>query len=91
MKIEQLTERGNVLLTNELNLHAYLKLEGENEWLEISFRDENYPALNVSTVTATDEELAGHINNEFGGWQVRKCQVGGVQITEEGYVKEKDD
>jgi len=87
--IESLCERGNTLLVNECDLAAWLKLPEENTWLEINYREANYPALNVTTIVATEAKLADHINQNFTGWFVRKCNISGVELDGE-YIKEKE-
>lgn len=83
-------ERGNILITHEeeFYLNAWLRLDGKDQWLQVSYRSDNYPALNVSTVTVTEEELAAHIRKEFGGglWYVRKMNIKGVQIDDHNHV-----
>jgi hypothetical protein len=91
------TERGNILLAHneEPWINAWIRLQGELH-LSISYRNCNYPALHVSTVTVTDSELADHINREFGGglWTARKMSINGVYIGEDNIVignEETDD
>lgn len=88
------TERGNILLAHdeEFWLNAWLRLPGENQWLQISYRRENYPALHVATVTITDENLAAHIRKEFGGglWYARKLNIEGVTV-EDGHIVGDDE
>ena len=57
------TERGNILLVHneEKWINSWIRLPEPHRWLQISFRDCNYPALNVSTIEVTDEALAAHI------------------------------
>jgi hypothetical protein len=77
-------ERGNILLAHdeEFWLNAWIRLPGKDEWLQISYRRENYPALEVSTITVTDEALATHIRKAFGGglWHARKLNIDGVEV-----------
>ena len=88
-------ERGNILITHEeeFYLNAWVRLDGKDQWLQVSYRSDNYPALNVSTVTVTEEELAAHIRKEFGGglWHVRKMNIKGVQIDDHNHVIGDDD
>lgn len=83
------TERGNILLTHdeEFYLNSYTRL-GDNRWLEVSFRSDNYPAYNVQTINVTDAELSAHITREFGGglWYARKMNLDGVKIDESNHV-----
>ena len=90
MKIDwSACERGNVLLetSDGSDFQAYLRGDEENEWLEISYREENYPSLNVALRSMTDEELAEHITLTFVGWYARKMNLAGVECDEEGYVE----
>jgi hypothetical protein len=83
-------ERGNTLLeTGEGNMVAWLDLEG-NHRLQVSWCPDNYPALNVSVIELTDEQLAAHINDKCGGWLIRKCNIDGVN-DENGSVAGKDE
>lgn len=76
MGANTLTERGGVLLTNdEGDFHAYLTITGTDEWREISWRQDNYPALHTSVITATQEELTAHIQANFVGWIARKMNL----------------
>lgn len=89
------TERGNILLANDEEnwLNAWIRLPGENRWLQIAYRQENYPALDVSTVTITDEALAAHINKEFnsGGWTARKLNIEGVKVEDNHIVGDDEE
>jgi len=80
------TERGNVWLDNDNQHIAWLRLPGENQWLEISISPDNYPGLNVNTRTLTDDELTAHIHKNCGDWYVRKCNLDGVKFDEGGQV-----
>lgn len=73
------TERGNIWLANyEESDHAiYIRLAG-NLRLEIMISTENYPGLNVSTLVATDRQLAAHIKKKFAGWTIRKLNLKGI-------------
>jgi len=58
MGANSLTERGGVLLTNNNGgFQAYLTIPGTDDWTDISWRPENYPALRVSEITSTEEEF----------------------------------
>jgi len=79
---EPRSERGGILLVHneEHWLNAWLRLS-PSEWLEISFRDCNYPALHVAiTQVANDADLAMHIRRNFADdlWHVNKCCLDGV-------------
>lgn len=85
-------ERGNVYLTSNENLNhiAWFRLQrydsgdfaGKSVWLQVSVVPENYPSVNVSTIFATDVELAEHINTECEGFIVRKINLAGVHLIE---------
>ena len=81
-------ERGNVFLQVQegADFQAYLRGEEENEWLEVSYREENYPALNVAVLSITDEDLAEHISLHFVGWYARKANLDGLNV-ENGFVQ----
>jgi len=80
-----LCERGNTLLTDYENMVAWLDLEGDTR-LEVAYNPGNYPALNVQTITITDEDLAKHINENLQYWLVCKCHIDGVNIDANGEV-----
>lgn len=75
-----LSERGNTLLTNDDSFMAWMKLE-PNLWLQVSWFPENYPALNIHSFEATEQEVAKMIQT-FSGWMVRKINVDGVKIND---------
>jgi hypothetical protein len=87
------SERGNILLAHdeEFYLNAWIRLP-DSQWLQIAYRNDNYPALEVSTITSTDEALAAHINKEFGGglWSVRKLNIDGVNVKDNHIVGDDD-
>lgn len=61
------TERGNVMLSShELysQFNAWIALY-EDVWLEISYRPENYPALLVSLVRISEDELFDHLVESY--------------------------
>ena len=82
-------ERGNILLSHDEEpwMNAWLRLLGD-KWLQISYRPCNYPALDVSTVNISDEDLAEHIRTEFEGglWYASKMNIEGVELDEYGKV-----
>ncbi len=86
------TEKGNTLLVHidENWMSAWIRLEQEGElsnWLQISLRSCNYPALNVSTVIMSDRQLAKHIRRTFGPeWIVKK-----MNLSVEGVVDQVGD
>ena len=87
-----LTERGGTLLSGEVGFNAWLPLgdfPGCTEWLEITWRPENYPSLNVQTVKTTEAKLARHINAKMGGFTVLKRNLCGLDI-EDGRIIETE-
>lgn len=88
-------ERGNILLAHdeEFYLNAWIRLPGKDQWLQIAYRHDNYPALEVSTIAIADETLAAHINKEFGGglWSVRKLNIEGVKVSLDNHIIGDDD
>jgi rhodanese-related sulfurtransferase len=89
MGANALTERGGVLIVNgEGDFNAWLTVPGTNEWREISWRQDNYPALHTADVTVTPEELAAHIQRNFAGWTVRKMNLPGLEIDVDGDILE---
>lgn len=75
------TERGGVLLTtDDGGFQAYLTIEGTDEWMEISWRPDNYPALHTTTLTATKKQLAEHIRKNYVGWTARKMNLPDVPL-----------
>lgn len=81
-------ERGNTWLTAEGDHYALIEL-APNRHLEISMRLANYPGLNVTVVDADEATLAAHIRQHFAGWDVRKCHVPGVEISDDQIVGEE--
>jgi len=83
------TERGNILLMNEIDggINAWLRIDAHH-WIEMSWRAENYPSLNIGVVHISERELARHINTTFndGDWFVRKMNLEGVIVDEENHV-----
>ena len=73
------TERGNILLDDsEGGFNAWMRLPGDNLWLETTYRPSNYPSVNVGVIEATDKKLAAHINAECKGMRICKCNIEGV-------------
>lgn len=83
-------ECGNVWLTNgEGDHYALIDLEG-NVRLEVSINQANYPGLHVAIIDANDAKCAAHIQDRFGGWHVRKCNIPGVEV-EDGMIVSSDE
>jgi hypothetical protein len=87
MGANSLTERGGVLLVNDAGgFQAYQTIPGTNEWKDISWHPENYPALRVTDLTATKEELTAHIQQHFIGWTARKMNLTKVALDDNAEV-----
>lgn len=84
-------ERGNALFNSQDSgdFTAYLQ-KPDKVWLEIDYRQGNYPALNVAELEITEQELANHINTRLGGWYAAKCNIEGVKLDESNQVEELD-
>lgn len=73
-------EKGNVLLvcSYDDSWNAWLRIGGLDSEvrLEISWRPENYPSLNLCLVQCSDENLYQHLVSKFSGdWIVRKLNL----------------
>jgi len=83
------TERGNILLVHDEEkwINSWTRLPN-GRWIQVSFRDCNYPAYNISTIKATEEELAAHIRKDFGGgcWTANKMNIDGVPTSKDNHV-----
>ncbi len=74
-------EKGNVLLvsSHEDSWNAWLRLGGLDSdlRLEISWRPDNYPSLNLCLIQCSDEKLYQHLVDKFNhDWIVRKLNLG---------------
>jgi hypothetical protein len=81
-----MTERSGTLLLCEGEFNAWLPIgdfPGCTEWLEISWRPENWPSLNVQTVKTTEAELAKHINANMGGFLIISKNLCGLNTVED--------
>ena len=75
-----LCERANTLLVNDGgDMVAWLTLDGDTR-VEVAWNPDNYPALNVTFKTLTDDQLVEHINTNLKGWSVRKGNLDGLKI-----------
>ena len=84
---ETLNERGGTLLVDEEgNMVAWLPVG--DKFLEITYNEDNYPALNVGPAGGTADEIVAHINKNLGGWYVRKCNLEGINMTNDNEVIE---
>lgn len=89
------TERCNVLLTGteEFRLNAWIRLRDDVR-LEITYRPENYPSLELRVVTVSDKKLAEHIQKTCVGMLVRKLNPDiypNIRRDEDGRIVEPDD
>lgn len=80
------SEKGNVWLVDESGAHnAWIRLDHEGTWLEISIRCENYPGLTVAVIdNLTDAELLEHILRECKGMYIRKLCLDGAEHYKDG-------
>jgi hypothetical protein len=82
-----LCERGgNLFSLDEGDFNAWLPMDGG--YLEVSWRQGNYPCLNTAFVTSSPEELAQHINEKLPGAYAQKCNLKGVNIGADGRVRD---
>jgi len=85
-----MNERGGVLVTNDNgDFNAWLTTGIVGNWCEISWRQENYPALNVQVIEIAPKDLAEHIQKHFVGWTARKMNVPGVLLDMSGEIIKK--
>lgn len=69
-------EKGNfAFVTESLQKTSVIKKICKSIYLEVSFRAQDYPAFNVSLLQGSEDEFKNHIAQEFGGWEVHKCQL----------------
>ena len=82
-------ERGNILLIHDEEnwMNGWMRL-APKLWLQVSYRPCNYPALNISAASVSDEELAAHITKEFGNglWFASKLNLDGVELSSDGHI-----
>ena len=78
------SERGNTWLANDGGDHAAWIRLNDKQFLEITITPDNYPGLQVSIKETSEKKLVRHINKNLKGWFVRKCNVTGVKIDENG-------
>jgi hypothetical protein len=75
-----LCERANTLLVNDGgDMVAWLTIDGDTR-VEVTWNPDNYPALNVTFTTLTEDQLVEHINTNLKGWSVRKSNLDGLKI-----------
>ena len=84
-------DRGNVLLSGVDGdvFNAYLRLPGGG-FLEITYRPENYPKVNVAALDITEEYLARHINKRCRGMFADKANVEGLDLNEAGFIRDSE-
>jgi hypothetical protein len=84
-------ERGQVLLqADDGDFNSYINLPGGG-YLEITYRQGNYPCLNVAAIDISAEELAKHINEKCQGMHARKANLGGLNLNGDGYIRDPDE
>ncbi len=87
-----MNERGGVLIcSGDGDFSAWLRQGDSNNWREVSWRQGNYPALNVQDVEISPTDLAAHIQKNFGGWVARKMNLPGVLLDREGEILPKEE
>lgn len=77
---EGINERGNLSFRNEEGSAVLFAYVDDGVWLQAAFTPVNYPAWEVSTFSAVDEDLIEHIHENLDGWYVDKCNLDGVNI-----------
>lgn len=79
----RVNELGNTWLTDELNHVIWIDIPNTKQRLEIAITPDNYPGLSIALLEpekSTDQHLANHIHQHCNGWNVRKCNIDGVNI-----------
>jgi hypothetical protein len=85
-------ERGGVLVCNgDGDFNAWLRQGDSSNWREISWRQGNYPALNVQDVEISPTDLATHIQKNFVGWVARKMNLPGMLLDNGGEILPKEE
>ena len=74
------SECGNTWLVDGFRQY-FLSNLGEDNWLEITINPENYPGFMVHVITGTEEKMVAHIQKEWIGAFVRKCNLDGVCVS----------
>ena len=85
------TEQGNTWLFSEDSSKHIIWIEGEERgdkktYLEISIVMDNDPGLHVGVIESTEAALRNHIHKKCDGWYVRRCNIDGVNVTEDNMV-----
>jgi phage-related protein len=81
-----LNDRGNTLLVRNESMVGWLEVK-RNVYLEVAWNPDNYPALNVTMIERTPEEIVEHINKNLTGWFVRKANFNGIRRDVNGIVE----
>jgi hypothetical protein len=85
-------ERGGVLVcSGDGDFSAWLRQGDSSNWREVSWRQGNYPALNVQDVEISPTDLAAHIQKNFVGWVARKMNLPGVLLDRSGEILPKEE
>ena len=85
-------ERGNVLLTSDDSdgvFNAFFRLPGGG-YLDISYRNRNYPALYVTALDVSEAELAECINHNCRGMRAVKANLNGLDLDESGCIRDPE-
>jgi hypothetical protein len=88
------TERGNVALSGvdfDVNCEVLWVIDDGKAVLEVTFNSGNYPAWQITSCNITSEDLAKHINKNLQGWYVRKGNIDGLNIDDDGTITEDED
>lgn len=86
---DSMSERGNNLfVTNESSKLAFFSKVSDTQYFQFAYTPCNYPTIESNIIDLTDAELTEHINSNFVGWHVSKCNVEGIKIDNEGCVAE---
>jgi hypothetical protein len=80
-----------LICSGDGDFSAWLRQGDSNNWREVSWRQGNYPALNVQDVEISPTDLAAHIQKNFGGWVARKMNLPGVLLDREGEILPKEE
>lgn len=85
--MNSINERGAMLLVSgDGDMQAWLPLGAANEWREISWVKDNEPILQVRHVVIQPKALAKFIQENYLGWIVRKLNLSGICVDEEGII-----
>ena len=87
-------ERGNTWLMNDDGNHVLWVRMNDKIRMEVTIYPGNYPGFYAAMLPeneSTDEHLSEHINKKCVGWQVRKCNIEGVNVDADGMIADTAD